>query len=138
MIHITHVKCTNTFHHCKVHGILVIYNDRFLSNTGCCLFYCSLQRKCLEYCYWYNIIIKWNCTQYKSHKDIHIEWSRLIDFSKDINYLCEVKDMCCLNNCVLGCPFFKHSFQCTCKILFCSANTKSFIYLCDPPQPRDF
>lgn len=133
MIHITHEKCTNTFHHCRMHGILVIYNDRFLSNTGCCLFYCSLQRKCLESYYWCNIIIKWNCTQCKSQKDIYIEGSRLIDFSEDINYPGEVKNMHCLNNCALSCPFSKHSSQFTWKILFYSTNTKCFICLCDPP-----
>lgn len=50
----------------------------------------------------FNIIIKWNCTQHESQKDIHIEENRLIAFSEDIIYSCEVKNKGCLNNCGFG------------------------------------
>ena len=49
-------------------------------------FYCSLPRECLEYFYWFNTLIKWDCTQYESQKDTHIEEGGLIDSSEEINY----------------------------------------------------
>lgn len=86
MIHITCVKCTNAFLHCKIHGVLVVYNERFYLTQDAALLYCSLPREYLQCFYWFNIIIKWDCTQYESQKDTHTEKGGLNDFSEDINY----------------------------------------------------
>lgn len=101
IIHISHVKSTNIFHHCRMHGILFVYNDRFLSCMGCCFLLLPTE-KMLGVLLFFNIIIKWNCTQHESQKDIHIEEKRLIVFSEDIINSCEVKNKGCLNNCGFG------------------------------------
>lgn len=83
MMHITCVKCTNAFHHCKIHGILVVYNERFYLTWDAAFFYCFLPREHLECFYWFNIIINEIALNTKASMT---EEGGLIDFSKDIHY----------------------------------------------------